>query len=191
MFACFTFSSAVLWLVLLASSSQFHPLSFIFYFILWESSCSLMCKVLSRFWLSGALRVWTVQKKRHRWEQTGYNAWNNSFFMLPSWLPAKKAKKILKPKGKVLNSAKIPTAERTQVSIPLEGDEWGVLSVHFDSLFCIFIIIILATRFLELSHFCWLHYVHMIDASFHQQLFYEYICDFLPSSQLLFWQMQI
>ena len=32
-------------------------------------------------------------KMRHKWEQTGYDAWNNSFFMLSSWLPEKKPKR--------------------------------------------------------------------------------------------------
>ena len=49
--------------VLLASSSQSLPLSFIFSFILGKSNCSLMCKILSRFWLSASFSVWSAQRR--------------------------------------------------------------------------------------------------------------------------------
>ena len=70
----------------------------------------------------------------------------------------KKSQKDTKAQGvKYKMVQKYQHQRKKQLSIPLwEGDEWQMLSVYFDSLWylsCIFIIIILATSFLELNLF--------------------------------------
>lgn len=132
--SCLLASCVFLLSILLAFSCQIHPLSFIFLLSCEKSRYWLKCKILSRFQLSAAFRALVNLKMRHKWEQA---ALMPEIISLPCYHLScawKRAKKIRKPRGKVLNDAEAPPQRENQHAL-LCGKIWMMaLSGRFDSL---------------------------------------------------------
>ena len=150
MFPCLLSSSAVTLPFYFACLFQSHPFSFIFPFVLWEqlfTSVQDSVQVLTVGCFQSVINV----KTRHKWEKTVPFSCYHLHCL-------RKSQKDIKAQD--IKWCKTTNPRGEQVCLPLwEGDERWVWSVYFDShwcLFCIFVIIILATSFLELHLVCWL-----------------------------------
>lgn len=190
--ACFPLLCFCLF-ILLTSSSQFHPLSFIFSFILWEKQLFTDVQDPARV-LTAAFRVWSALRRDTDESRLATMPEMIPFPCYHLSSPWKKPKRHWSPWGKAFNIPKFQRQRENKYLLLCGKDMDGGCHQFILTAFGVFSVSLLnsATSVSEFNLFL-LASLGVWNRCFLSLSSFsvEYFCGLLPNSQWSFWQMRI